>query len=103
MHNGDRIKTIKGVVFDLYGTLFDVHSVAGLCESRYPGDGKEISMLWRQKQLETTWLRSLMHSPYVDFERTTSDAVEFICKTRQLPLNEATRSALCRAYLELVP
>jgi len=77
------MKTIKGVVFDLYGTLYDVHSVSGLCSEYFPGRGLEISMIWRQKQLEYTWLRSLMDS-YVSFE-------------------DATRRALCNEYLNLKP
>src|SRR5262249_53303608 len=83
------MKPIKGVVFDLYGTLYDVHSVASLCSQFYPGRGLEISMLWRQKQLEYTWLRSLMGS-YAPFEQVTDDALGFIGK--QLKLN-LTRGA----------
>src|SRR3546814_4340119 len=41
----------------MYGTLYDVHSVVDACEKQYPGKGKDISVLWRQKQLEYAWLR----------------------------------------------
>lgn len=97
------MKTIKGVVFDLYGTLYDVHSVAGLCEVHFPGHGRDISTLWRQKQLEYTWLRSLMDSPYVDFEKTTLDALVYTCHYLKLTLTEPIRSELCEAYLKLTP
>src|SRR5699024_7750778 len=50
----------KAIAFDAYGTLFDVHSVVEKCERVYPGYGTEISNMWRAKQLEYTWLRSLM-------------------------------------------
>ena len=61
------MNTPKALVFDLYGTLFDVHTVAAQCEAQYPQRGGEISRIWRQKQLEYTWLRSLM-GEYRNFE-----------------------------------
>jgi 2-haloacid dehalogenase len=93
---------IKGVVFDLYGTLYDVHSVAGLCSQFYPGRGLEISMLWRQKQLEYTWLRSLM-GRYAPFEQVTDDALGFVSKQLKLNLTPGAREALCNAYLQIKP
>src|SRR6266853_2318958 len=54
---------IDALVFDAYGTLFDVQSVAGTIERLFPGRGAELSQLWRSKQLEYTWLQSLMQSP----------------------------------------
>ncbi|CAB3751888.1 haloacid dehalogenase type II [Paraburkholderia humisilvae] len=93
---------IKGVVFDLYGTLYDVHSVASLCSQFYPGRGLEISMLWRQKQLEYTWLRSLMGS-YAPFEQVTDDALGFIGKQLKLNLTSGTHEALCNEYLQIKP
>jgi len=53
---------IHAIAFDAYGTLFDVHSVIALCDRRFPGRGAELSRLWRAKQLEYTWLRSLASS-----------------------------------------
>lgn len=89
---------IKGIAFDLYGTLFDVHSVAARCDDAYPGRGREISALWRQKQLEYTWLRSLMNR-YVDFEQATADALRYTCRQLGLTLDSTTHDALCNAYL----
>jgi 2-haloacid dehalogenase len=96
------MKQIKGIVFDLYGTLYDVHSVAGLCSQFYPGRGLEISMLWRQKQLEYTWLRSLMQR-YAPFEQVTDDALGFVSKQLKLNLTAGAREALCNEYLQIKP
>lgn len=96
------MKNVRGIVFDLYGTLFDVHSVAAPCDSYHPGRGREMSALWRQKQLEYTWLRSLMGA-YVDFEQVTHDALVFASHHLKLPLDQAARSALCREYLKIRP
>ncbi|WP_213959508.1 haloacid dehalogenase type II [Variovorax sp. dw_954] len=96
------MKHIEGIVFDLYGTLFDVHSVAARCEELYAGRGSEISMLWRQKQLEYTWLRSLM-GQFVDFEKCTEDALVFTCAQLGLQLGAGQRRMLCDEYLRLQP
>jgi 2-haloacid dehalogenase len=93
---------IKAVVFDLYGTLYDVHSVATSCEAHFPLRGREISLLWRQKQLEYTWLRSLM-AKYVNFERATEDALIYACIHLDLELDAPTMHSLCNAYLRIPP
>ena len=51
--------SIRAVVFDAYGTLFDVYSIGALAESLYPGQGAALSVLWRDKQIEYTRLISL--------------------------------------------
>lgn len=96
------MKSIKGIVFDLYGTLFDVHSVVQLCDAYFPGRGPEVSTLWRQKQLEYTWLRSLM-GQYLSFEEATEDGLVFTCKRLGLILPDTVRVALCNEYLRLQP
>jgi len=96
------MKNIRGIVFDLYGTLYDVHSVAAACDAYHPGRGREISTVWRQKQLEYTWLRSLM-GDYADFEQATRDALVFTSGQLRLPLDQAARSALCAEYLRIAP
>jgi hypothetical protein len=50
---------IQAIAFDACGTLFDVHSVIAVCNRKFPGRGAEVSNLWRAKQLDYTWLRSL--------------------------------------------
>ena len=96
------MKHIEGIVFDLYGTLYDVHSVAGRCSEYFPGRGLEISLIWRQKQLEYTWLRSLM-GHYLSFEEATEHALLYTCKHLKLPLNDEARRTLCDAYLKIQP
>jgi 2-haloacid dehalogenase len=96
------MKSIKGIVFDLYGTLYDVYGVARACGEVYPGRGEEIARLWRQKQLEYTWLRSLMDR-YASFEAVTEDALRFSCAALGLPLDAATERRLSDAYLHLQP
>ncbi|HYG42367.1 MAG TPA: haloacid dehalogenase type II [Bordetella sp.] len=94
--------TAKAIVFDLYGTLFDVHSVVQECNKCYPGKGMEISSLWRHKQLEYTWLRSLM-GKYIPFEQATRDALVYVARHFKLNLDAATAETLCDAYLKLSP
>lgn len=96
------MKGIQAIVFDLYGTLYDVHSVIRACDEVYPEHGEAISRLWRQKQLEYTWLRSLM-GRYVSFEKATEDALRFTCAYLGLPLDDKTHQRLSDTYLRLRP
>ena len=95
-------KGIKALVFDAYGTLFDVHSVIATCNQHFPEQGPALSKAWRAKQLEYTWLRSLM-GRYEDFWQVTEAALVFACKTLNLPSPPATRAELMEAYLHLDP
>jgi len=91
---------MKAIVFDAYGTLFDVHSVVAACEREFPGHGAALSREWRAKQLEYTWLRSLM-GRYQDFWRVTEDALGFACRARSLPLSAEASTRLMEGYLQL--
>ncbi|CAN7779829.1 haloacid dehalogenase type II [Paraburkholderia sp. SIMBA_054] len=91
---------IKAIAFDLYGTLFDVHSVAVQCDEQFPGRGQEISNVWRQKQLEYTWLRSLMNR-YIPFEHVTEETLRFTIRHLGLELDERACRSLSDAYLRL--
>jgi len=93
---------MKAMVFDAYGTLFDVHSVIAACEREFPGQGAALSREWRAKQLEYTWLRSLMLQ-YQDFSRVTADALESACRTRGLALDGDVKNRLMDEYLHLAP
>lgn len=93
---------IKAIAFDLYGTLFDVHSVASRCDEQFPGRGQEISNVWRQKQLEYTWLRSLMNR-YIPFEHVTEEALCYACRHLGLSLDGESSQSLSDAYLHLHP
>ena len=93
---------LDALVFDAYGTLFNVHSVIAKCEELFPGKGQALSQLWRTKQLEYTWLRSLM-GRYVDFNCVTADALNVACAALGLTCTEATRFELNQAYRTLQP
>ncbi len=90
---------IRGYVFDAYGTLFDVHSVveAGREITRDPA---ALSTLWRQKQLEYTWLRALM-GRYEDFWAVTESALGYALRRLELTATEAQVTTLMKAYLSL--
>jgi 2-haloacid dehalogenase len=90
------------LVFDAYGTLFDVHSVTRLADTLWPGRGAQLSQLWRTKQLEYTWLRSLM-GRYEDFSRVTEDALRYTCEALALPFSAESHARLMDAYLRLDP
>ncbi len=94
--------TIKALAFDAYGTLFDVHSVTALCDEFFPDRGAALSQLWRSKQLEYTWLRSLM-SNYEDFWHVTEAALSFAGEALKLDLTDDKQARLMNAYLHLTP
>jgi 2-haloacid dehalogenase len=90
----------EAFVFDAYGTLYDVHSVAARCESCWPGKGAQLSLLWRAKQLEYTWQRSLMQR-YVPFSTVTREALAYSCEALKLGLSVAQMEGLMSEYLSL--
>jgi 2-haloacid dehalogenase len=93
---------LRALVFDAYGTLFDVHSVAALCEELWPGKGDAITRTWRAKQLEYTWQRSLMRR-YQDFKRVTEAGLRYACAAAGAPLADEQLLRLMDAYLRLSP
>ena len=93
---------VRALVFDAYGTLFDVHSISLACEALFPGKGTELSRLWRTKQLEYTWLRSLM-GRYTEFETITTDALGIACRTLGLKLAQSDAKLLMEGYRQLSP
>jgi 2-haloacid dehalogenase len=88
------------LLYDAYGTLWDVHSVMQRCEACWPGKGMQVSQLWRTKQLEATWLRSLMRR-YVPFSTVTREALESACESMGLILDESQKHGLMAEYLTL--
>jgi 2-haloacid dehalogenase len=90
------------LVFDAYGTLFDVHSITATAEALWPGKGTALSQLWRTKQLEYTWQRSLM-GRYEDFSHVTEAALHYACAALKLPYDDTKRERLMRRYLHLAP
>lgn len=93
-------REISALVFDAYGTLFDVHSVTSLAESLFPGKGAALSAAWRTKQLEYSWLRTLM-GRYEDFSRVTAASLEWTFEHLGLPDDETARRALIDQYRKL--
>src|SRR5215470_15009300 len=91
----------KAIVFDAYGTLFDVHSVVEAGRA-LTADPLGLSTLWRQKQLEYTWLRSLM-GRYEDFWAVTESALRFAVRRLGISASDADLAALMNAYLSLAP
>lgn len=90
---------IQAVVFDAYGTLFDVHSPAGRLADRLGAKGKALSATWRQKQLEYTWLRSLM-GRHADFWQVTGEALDFALEDTGID-QPGLRDDLMREYRQL--
>lgn len=96
----------KAFVFDAYGTLFDVQSVMRRAETLAPQQGAVLAQLWRTKQLEYTWLQSLMATPKTpreDFAAVTAHALDYALSALLIPLTSEQRQALMDAYLELTP
>jgi len=90
----------KTWVFDAYGTIFDVHSIVATAEQLFPGRGKALSLAWRGKQLEYTWLRSLMQR-HADFEQVTGDSLAVVCAAMGLQASAADLARLVAAYRTL--
>jgi 2-haloacid dehalogenase len=92
--------TIKAVVFDAYGTLYDIQSVAAVTEEAFPGYGEVITQVWRIKQLEYTWLRSLMRR-YEDFSVVTRESLAYTLRCLGLKYDEAAFARVMDKYLHL--
>ena len=89
----------QAFVFDAYGTLFDVHSVV-VALKNMTADAVSVSMQWRAKQLEYSWLRSLM-GRYVDFWTVTDEALQFALKRFGIEVSPAQHEDILKAYLHL--
>jgi 2-haloacid dehalogenase len=99
---------IRLVVFDAYGTLFDVYSVGALAETLFPGQGSALSVLWRDKQIEYSRLISLSDplNPmgsrhYQSFWDLTRLALQYSCQRLQLELTPAKQKQLLDQYAHL--
>lgn len=90
---------VKACVFDAYGTLFDVHSAVRRGGQGLGEKAAAVSELWRQKQLEYTWLRSLMGT-HADFWQVTSDSLDFALSACDA-VDSALHAKLMELYLSL--
>jgi 2-haloacid dehalogenase len=92
----------KAVVFDAYGTLFDVYSVGALAETLFPGRGDTLAALWRDKQIEYTRLVS-MSGRYRPFWDLTRAGLRFAALKLGLGLDAEAEQRLMDQYRELAP
>jgi 2-haloacid dehalogenase len=93
------ISSVRACVFDAYGTMFDVHSPTARAGEAMGGKAEAVSRLWRQKQLEYTWLRSLMGA-HADFWQVTGDALDYALESHGID-DGALRDRLMQLYLTL--
>jgi len=92
----------KAVVFDAYGTLLDVGSLSELGNELFPGKGVALCELWRRKQLEYSWLLSLM-GKYQDFWSLTRLGLQYAGAALGLSISDTQEERLMQAYLTLPP
>jgi len=93
------LEGIRACVFDAYGTLFDYNSAAMRCKDALAGNLDRLNALWREKQLQYTWLRSLQ-GRHVDFWQVTGDALDFAMEEIDMA-DGALRQRLMNLYLTL--
>jgi 2-haloacid dehalogenase len=89
---------IKAIAFDGF-TIFDPRPISALAEELFPGKGLEFSNIWRSRQFEYTWLRTLTGA-YADFWHVTEDALVFAAKLVKLDLTKEKHQLLTQAFLE---
>jgi 2-haloacid dehalogenase len=94
--------TIKAFVFDAYGTLYDVQSVTRVIDAAFPRHSDYITQVWRLKQLEYSWLRSLM-GRYEDFRVVSREALDYTLGTLGLSADSALIERLLDGYDTLSP
>ena len=90
---------VEACVFDAYGTLFDVHSAAARMKDELGEKADALSEMWRLKQLQYTWLRSLM-GRHEDFWQVTGDALDYSMRALGME-NDGLRAKLMELYLQL--
>jgi len=93
----------QAVLFDAYGTLFDVYSVGLVAEQLFPGRGEALGLLWRDKQIEYTRLVTVSNhgAHYQPFWALTQAALRYACKRLQLTLTPAAEQQLMNQYRHL--
>ena len=94
------MKNIKAIIFDAYGTLFDVNSAAEKCKNKIGDKWEGFANFWRITQLEYTWLRSLMKR-HKDFWQITEDSLDKSMKTYKI--DPTMRNELLNLYKTLSP
>ncbi len=92
--------TIKAILFDAYGTLFDVRTLTERLSKHFGDQAADINAIWRRKQLEYTWLRALMQK-YEPFSVVTAEALSFACESLDIKLTDAVKEDLVQGYYDL--
>ncbi len=91
---------VEAVFFDWYGTVADIGALVVACDAAAPGHGPELAARWRARQLELTWLRTVMGS-WADFEAVTADALATALGEVGMEVVGAARTRLASAFAEL--
>ena len=94
-----KLAGIRAAVFDAYGTIFDYNSAAGRCREALGDKADALSRLWRDKQLQYSWLRALM-GRHAEFWQVTSDALDYALETLGV-VDAALKERLMSCYLTL--
>jgi len=92
---------IRAVIFDAYGTLFDVYSVTARAEQLFPGKGEALALLWRDRQIDYSRIRSLAApdgARYKPFWGLTVDALRYAAERLGLALDEVAEAQLLKEY-----
>jgi 2-haloacid dehalogenase len=93
---------IKAIVFDAYGTLYDVASIGAAIEAVFPGRAEVVTAIWRIKQLEYSWLRTMM-GRWEDFRSVTRDSLRYTLDTLGLRADARSLDELVAAQDRLLP
>lgn len=93
---------IKALAFDAYGTLYDIQSVSQVTEQEFPVHGNLVTQIWRLKQLEYTWLRTLM-GKYRSFWEISEESLVFTLRAIGLEYDDAKIARIMDKYLHLDP
>lgn len=93
---------LRAILFDVFGTLLDVHSVSTRAEELFPGRGAQLAQLWRDKQIEYTRIRALSNH-YAPFTQITEEALCWAGDALALSLDKAAVGLLMHEYTQLAP
>lgn len=98
-------QTPRAVLFDAYGTLFDVYSVGALAEQLFPGQGQALGVMWRDKQVEYSRLVTTSNdgAHYQPFWDLTRAGLRYACQRLALELTPAREEQLMNQYRQLTP
>ena len=96
------VPAVRAVLFDAYGTLFDVYSIGVAAERRFPGAGERLALVWRDKQIEYTRLSSMSGRPR-SFRDCTRAGLRFAARRLALALDAAGEDELMACYDRLDP